>query len=223
MIRKWFGVAALVVTGSSLLSLSSCAHNQHLQGINVSPSTFTYFAPAVSGVQQAPIPLTAFGTYIHPPETKDITSKVTWGSDNGAVAAVDSSGQLTAGVACGVANVSASFFTDGGDKNGNVVVGYMTVTVEGPASQGCPQGTATNVLSVNVTSNPGDGTITSNPAGINCGSICSAAFASSSSVSLTASPVTGHNFTSWSGCPNANGNTCTVTMNGDVTVSAAFD
>jgi len=224
MIRKWFGIVALVVTASSLLSLSSCAHNQHLQGINIAPSSFTYFAPAVAGEQQTPIPLTAYGTYIHPPETKNITSKVTWASDNGIVAAVDSVGQLTAGVACGVANISASFFTDGGNKDGNVVVGYMTVTVEGPASEGCPQGTSTHNLAVNVTAGAADGVIVSSPPGINCGSACAAAFAASSSVTLTATPVTGHNFVGWaSGCSSQSGDTCTVNMNGDITVSASFD
>jgi hypothetical protein len=222
--RKWFGLAAVVVMASSLLTLSSCARNQHLQGINVAPSTFTYFAPAVGGGQQTPIALTAYGTYIHPPETKNITSQVTWASDNGVVAAVDSAGQLTEGLACGVANVSASFFTDAGNKNGNVVVGYMTVTVEGPASQGCPQSTSTHNLSVSVTAGAPDGVIVSSPAGINCGSACAAAFAASSSVTLTATPVNGHTFLGWgSGCNSQSGNTCNVNMNGDVTVSASFD
>jgi hypothetical protein len=223
MIRKWFGVTALIIAASSLLSLSSCARNQQLQGVTISPSAFTYFSPAPAGVQQTPIPLTAYGSYIHPQENKDITSQATWASDNTVVADVSSAGQLTDGVACGVANISASFFTDSGNKNGNVVVGYMTVTVEGPASQGCPQGTATHNLSVNVTAGAADGVITSAPAGINCGSICAAAFAASSSVTLTATPNSAHNFLGWVGCPSPNGNACTVMMNGDVGVSASFD
>ena len=226
MIRKWFGVSALVIVACGLLSLSSCARDQQLQGITISPATFTYFSPAPLGVQQTPIPLTAYGSYIHPQENKDITSRVTWASDNTVVADVSSTGQLTDGVACGIANISASFFTSG-NKNGNVVVGFMTVTVEGPASQGCPQGTATHNLSVNVTAGAADGMITSSPAGINCGPTCSAAFPASSSVALTAAPVGGKAFGGWaSGCTTVTGSggqTCNVTMNTDVTVSASFN
>jgi len=223
MTRKWFGVAALVLTATVLLTLSSCARSQKLQGITISPSAFTYFSPASAGVQQTPIPLTAYGSYIHPLETKDITSQVTWASDNTIVADVSSAGQLTDGVACGVGNISASFYTDG-NKSGNVVVGFMTVTVEGPASQGCPQGTATNNLSVDVTAGAADGVIVSAPAGINCGSTCTAAFPANSSVSLTATPISGKQFNGWaSGCTTTSGLTCNVTLNTDVTVSASFN
>lgn len=222
MIQKWFGTTALVVAGT-LLGLSSCARDQKLQGITVSPSAFTYFAAAPPGSQQTPIPLTAYGSYIHPPETKDITSQVVWASDNTIVADVSSAGQLTDGVACGVANISASFFTSG-NKSGNVVVAFMTVTVEGPASQGCPQGTATHNLSVDVTAGAADGVIASSPAGINCGTTCSTAFPSSSSVTLTATPINGKAFNGWaSGCTSVSGLTCNVTMNSDVTVSASFN
>lgn len=222
MYCKWFSVVILFAGATLLLIASSCAHNHDLVSITVSPSAFTYFAPAAPGVQQVPIPLTAYGTYIHPPDTVDITNQVTWASNNTVVADVSSSGQLTAGVACGVGNISASFYPDG-NKSGGVIVGFMTVTVEGPASEGCPQGTATGNLSVNVT-NPADGVITSSPAGINCGATCSAPFAASSSVTLTASPNAGHSFGGWQGCTSATGETCTVIMNtSSIVVSATFN
>jgi Divergent InlB B-repeat domain len=229
MKRKWFCITVLVVLGASLLYLSSCARNQQLQGITISPSSFTYFSPASSGVTQTPIPLTAYGSYIHPPANKVITGQVTWATDNSIVADVNSSGQLTAGVACGVANISATVYTDSGNPNGNAVVGFMTVTVEGPASEGCPTGTATNNLSVNITTGSADGVIVSSPAGINCGgtgTVCAAAFPSSSSVSLTATPNSGKTFLGWSGCQSVTGTdglTCNVTMTGDITVSASFN
>ncbi|HYM76508.1 MAG TPA: hypothetical protein VE377_11070 [Candidatus Dormibacteraeota bacterium] len=223
MIRKWIGITALAVAAGTLLSLSSCARDQQLQGITISPASFTYFSPAPQGAVQTPIPLTAYGSYIHPPANKDITSQVTWATDNSVVADVSSAGQLTDGVACGVANISASFYTSG-NKSGNVVVGFMTVTVDGPASQGCPQGTATHNLAVDVTAGAADGVISSSPTGINCGSTCTAAFPSSSSVTLTATPTGTHNFLGWtSGCTSVSGNTCTVTMNADVTVFGSFD
>jgi len=220
---KWISIFALASAAGWLLSLSSCARSQQLEGITISPSAFTYFSPAPPNSQQTPIPLTAYGAFIHPPETKDITSKVTWASDQTIVADVSSSGGLTAGVACGIANISATYYTDG-NKSGNVVVGFMTVTVEGPASQGCPTGTATQNLSVNVTGGAADGVITSSPAGITCGPTCSAAFSTGSTVTLTAVPNNGHSFLGWaSGCTSTSGATCNVTMNSDVIVSASFN
>jgi hypothetical protein len=229
MIRKWFGIAVVVILGMALLSVSSCARSQKLEGITISPSSYTYFSPAASGVSQTPIPLTAYGSYIHPPANKVITTLVTWATDNPLTAEVNSSGQLTDGVNCGVANISATMYTDNGNTNGNAVVGFMTVTVEGPASEGCPTGTATNNLTVNITAGTADGVIVSSPAGINCGAggtVCAAAFPSSSSVSLTATPNSGISFLGWSGCQSVTGTdglTCNVTMTGDITVSASFN
>src|SRR5579864_6525662 len=131
---KWFGSIGLAAAGTLLLNLSSCARNQDLVSIQIVPSGFTYGSAVPSGLPQTPIPLTAYGTYIHPAETKNITTSVIWASDVTAVATVDNTGGLTAGVDCGGANISASVYTDGGNKNGNVVVGYMFVTVDGPAS-----------------------------------------------------------------------------------------
>jgi uncharacterized protein (DUF2345 family) len=61
----------------------------------------------------------------------------------------------------------------------------------------------------------GTGTVTSNPAGINCPTACSANFASSSQVVLTATPTGGSTFTNFSdNCtpanPQTNPPTCTV-------------
>jgi len=215
MIRKWFGITALIIAASSLLSLSSCARNQHLVSINIQPGNGTFGAVDPSAF----FLYKAYGTYIHPPKTVDITNQVTWQTDNPQVAQFTSPGTVSPNTSCGVAQIFASMH----DSPNDIVSNLVSITVDGPASSGCPQGTATNILSVNVTGGAADGTITSNPAGVTCGSICSAAFASGSSVSLTASPIGSHNFLSWVGCPSPNGNTCTVAMNGNVSVSASFD
>jgi hypothetical protein len=228
MIRKWLGILLLVITAATLLISSGCARSQKLEGITVTPSSFTYFSPAPPGVLQTPIPLTAYGSYIHPPANKNVTTQAVWASDNPSVAVIGSGGALTAGTACGVANVSASVYTDGGNMSGNVVVGFMTVTVQGPASEGCPTTTATSNLSVEITAGSGDGSITSSPSGINCGNggnVCSAAFPTSSSVALTATPVSGKSFLGWPNCPSVavGGLTCTVVLTSDMTVSASFN
>jgi hypothetical protein len=223
MNRKWASLAGLVAAAAPLLSLSSCARNQDLVSITIAPPAITYGSAVPAGVIQTPVPLTAYGTYIHPQETKVITSRVTWASDITQVAIVDNGGNLTAGPDCGIANVSASFYTDNGNPNGNVVVASMTVTVDGPASFGCPQGGVTHNLSVDVTGGA-NGVIASSPAGISCGATCSAAFASGSSVSLSPTPNAGHSFGGWGvGCTTISGTTCSVTMNTDVTVTATFN
>ncbi len=71
----------------------------------------------------------------------------------------------------------------------------------------------------------GQGTVTSNPTGINCGSDCSESFAQDTNVVLTATPASGRIFTGWTvqgggSCPGTG--TCTVTMTSGKTVTANF-
>ncbi len=70
----------------------------------------------------------------------------------------------------------------------------------------------------------GMGTVKSNPEGINCGEDCSAQFNKGSSVTLTATPEDGYEFSNWGGsCSSCGDNTpCIVTMNSDKTCSATF-
>lgn len=67
----------------------------------------------------------------------------------------------------------------------------------------------------------GSGTVTSSPAGINCGSVCTHAFADGSSVTLTAKADSGSAFTGWSG-PCSGLGTCTLMMSGARSVIATF-
>ncbi len=73
-------------------------------------------------------------------------------------------------------------------------------------------------LSVNVT---GNGSVTSNPPGIACGADCSEPYTQGASVTLTAAPVTGYQFSGWSGACSGAG-ACAVAMNADATVGATF-
>jgi hypothetical protein len=70
----------------------------------------------------------------------------------------------------------------------------------------------------------GNGTVSSEPAGINCGSDCAENFASGKTVTLTAAPAADSTFVSWSGCTAVAANPlhCTVSMNKASTVSATF-
>jgi hypothetical protein len=81
----------------------------------------------------------------------------------------------------------------------------------------------TTQFAVNVTrGGTGSGTVTSSPAGINCGSTCSANFDSGTAVVLSATAASGSTFTSWSGCDSSNGATCNVNANAIRNVTANF-
>ena len=67
----------------------------------------------------------------------------------------------------------------------------------------------------------GTGSVTSSPAGIDCGGTCSTTFAHGTSVTLTATASAGSSFAGWSGACSGTGS-CTVTMDADRSVTATF-
>jgi List-Bact-rpt repeat protein len=71
-------------------------------------------------------------------------------------------------------------------------------------------------------SGAGSGTVSSSPAGINCGASCSTSYVIGTQVTLTATPAAGSTFTGWTGGGCAGTGTCVVTMNADTTVTAGF-
>lgn len=68
----------------------------------------------------------------------------------------------------------------------------------------------------------GAGTVTSNPAGINCGATCDATFAASATVTLTAMAPAGSAFARWHGDCAGTTATCNVAMNVNRSVRAEF-
>lgn len=78
----------------------------------------------------------------------------------------------------------------------------------------------TNILTANM-SGTGSGTVTSSPAGINCGADCSEPYNYGTVVTLTATAATGSIFTGWSGACSGTG-TCTVTMDAAKSVTATY-
>ncbi len=68
----------------------------------------------------------------------------------------------------------------------------------------------------------GSGTVTSAPAGIDCGTTCSYAFVKNAVVTLTATPTEGSAFTGWSGAGCSGIGTCSVTMDTAKAVTATF-
>lgn len=68
----------------------------------------------------------------------------------------------------------------------------------------------------------GTGTVSSNPAGIDCGADCSEGYNSGTTVTLTATAAFGSDFAGWSGACSGTGN-CAVTMDADKSVAATFN
>ena len=81
--------------------------------------------------------------------------------------------------------------------------------------------TATNFTLTVAKAGTGTGTVTSAPAGINCGATCSASFASGTQVTLTAAPATGSILTGW-GAPCSGTGACVVTVTAATSVTATF-
>jgi hypothetical protein len=213
MKRSYIGLAvgALVALGA-VLSLPSCGHDQKLVSLTIQPATFTFLdpyapPPATNPTEQ----YTATATYIHPPETKDVTSQATWKVDDGAVT-MGAPGLFTpASGFCGVGNISASV-PEGTGGASNIVIAYATVTVDNPTIPTCPGGGTQATLGVSI-SPSGGGTVTSLTYGINCPAVsCIAVVPVGASVALTATPATGYTFLNWQGCTTTETNSCTITL-----------
>jgi chitodextrinase len=124
-----------------------------------------------------------------------------------------------------VASPATNSYTDS-DLTGGTLYSYKVSAVDAAGNESA-QSSAVTVTTLVSTQNlsvttSGTGTVTSNPAGINCGTTCSAAFASGSSVTLTATPGSGFTFNSWSGACSGSG-ACTLTMSAARSVNATFN
>ncbi|MFZ0774786.1 MAG: hypothetical protein WCA49_24560 [Candidatus Sulfotelmatobacter sp.] len=123
MSRKWFNIAALIAAATLSFNLSSCGFNQHLVSIQVTPN------PVVFEGIGAQVQFTALGTYIHPPETKDITSQVQWRIDISYLATINSSGVAVATGLCGAGNAIATVYSDPSNpSSGSVVEGSAAIS-----------------------------------------------------------------------------------------------
>ena len=213
MNRKWFSILALIAAATFFVNLSSCGFNKHLVSISIAPTGATFGAVDTSLF----VNFTATGTYEHPPETKDVTNIVTWKSDTPQVASVTSGGVVSPSVGCGTANVYATLY----DSPNLVTSNSAFITVDGPASLGCPQSGALSNLSVTITT--GTGTVTSAPAGITCGTVCAAQFTTGTTVELTAAPTSPSTSVTWGNCDSSTGTVCTVLLQADRVVTAAFN
>jgi uncharacterized repeat protein (TIGR02543 family) len=68
----------------------------------------------------------------------------------------------------------------------------------------------------------GSGTVTSSPAGIDCGTTCAASFTAGTQVTLTAQAAANSLFLNWTGACTGTTATCTITASGATTAAATF-
>ena len=92
---------------------------------------------------------------------------------------------------------------------------YAGLTLTASYSSGSP------TLAVSA-AGTGSGVVTSSPAGINCGSACSATFAAGTQVTLTATGSSGSSFSGWSGDCSGTQRTCTLTLGAARSATAIF-
>ncbi len=134
MNARWLSVLVLAM-GGVLLTLVSCARDQQLVSIAVQPSAgFVFEGYGAQGQ------FTAFGTYIHPPETKDITDKVVWSLDIANFGTLTPTGQLTytRTDGCGSGNVTATFYSNSSNPTaGSVMAASAPVTGANNGSASC--------------------------------------------------------------------------------------
>ena len=122
---KGLSLVVRMAVAAALLIQPSCAHPQKLVSISLSPAGGFVFEGYGAAGQ-----FTAYGTFIHPPETKDITSKVVWSLDIENFGTVTQQGlvtyQRTDG--CGSGLVNATYNNPPGDPSGSVIVGSAPVS-----------------------------------------------------------------------------------------------
>jgi len=226
---KWFGIFGFIAAGALLFNLSSCARDQELVSISITPSTETFGSSKTPVIDDKGlnIQLRALGSYIHPPVTKDITDQVTWTSNTPDLATVNSAGVLTAtGIDCGNALITATVQTNhsvgGRSSSGAIITATMTANVV------CFTGAADSGPNLAVTfPGTGSGTITSSPLGLSCASTatsCNTTIPSGNTITLTAAPD--GRFAGWEGCDSVSesGLICTVdTLTRDRSITVTFN
>jgi hypothetical protein len=110
----------------SAILMAGCAAPQKLESVTVLPADTTLES---TGTQ---VHYKAYGVFVHPPQTLDITNSVAWASSSPQIISVDSTGVADYVTGCGTDILITATYT----HNGSVMVGTATVTGKDP-TLGC--------------------------------------------------------------------------------------
>jgi len=136
---KKAGLVSSIFSLGLLLFILGCGHPTTLVSMSVTPATATV-GPVGAVI---PVQYTAYGNFIHPTETRDISSQVTWTSSVPMIATVSSTGLATpTGTACGTTTITAMADKKliGGvhTTSSATLVATATFTVADSNVPGCP-------------------------------------------------------------------------------------
>ncbi len=115
MKRSYIGLAiSVLVMVAALSALPSCGFKRQLVSITIDPPIASIVGPDVV------VNFKAYGNYIHPPETTDITESVVWTSAAPQVISiVSNTGVATSGVACGTnITITATAYSNPSNQTG---------------------------------------------------------------------------------------------------------
>lgn len=244
-----FTGASPVSNGVSIRLAPDYARGQHSLLIDTTPDTLTYedaplavgrtFADSSKGISITPTSITPAGITVQvtvPQAPEDVTINIKHEPSS------PTEGQtvtLKAGAAASSGIKEIVIFVDGAVKKTCAAAqcefssafpagthNYAATTMSNAGKAGRAEGsfavtTPAPTIYTLTAAKTGDGAIVSSPAGINCGSACSAGFAAGTIVALTAVPASGSVFAGWNGACSGTG-TCPLAMSGSRSVTATF-
>ncbi len=124
MKRSYIGLAMGVLVMAALLVFPSCGFKRQLVSITIDPPGASIVGSGVT------VNFKAYGNYIHPPDTRDITDSVVWASAAPQVIKILSPGVAESQFACGTnITITATWYSNPQTQSGSVVVGTAVVNV----------------------------------------------------------------------------------------------
>jgi hypothetical protein len=187
---------------------------------------------AASGVAQPDFSVTPSGTTSFGSVALNSTADQTFTVQNTGTTTV--SGTATIGAPYSIVAGSAFLLAAGASQTVTVrfrpttagtFAGNVNITADGDTISRSVTGSATGApatVTLSLTKGgAGSGTVTSSPAGMNCGATCTLSVASGTAVTLTATAASGSTFAGWS-APCSGTGTCVATVNAATTVTATF-
>lgn len=198
-------------------------------------STFAGWGGACSGTSSCKVTIsantsvTATFNQAAPPPTSTLTVDL---AGNGSGSVTSSPAGISCGTQCSATYdngtqvtltatpVSGSTFTGWGGACTGTAPCIITLN----ANTSVTATFSLNAVALTVTlAGTGSGTVTSSPAGINCGTTCSAPFDSGTQVTLTATPAQGSTFAGWTGGSCSSNPSCVLTLTANAQVTATFN